>query len=48
MQTFEKGGMNFRCFTPGAQSSENHDFAAKIKGLNSVSGEKLHDFEITC
>ena len=39
MQTFEKGG---------CESKENSDFEAKIRGLNSVSGEKLHDFEIIC
>ena len=32
----------------GCKSSENSGFGAKIRGVNSVSGEKLHDFEIIC
>ena len=30
----------------GCESKENSDFEAKIRGVNSVSDEKLHDFEI--
>ena len=46
MQTFEKGvgaraGCEFKGFTKGGS-----DFEAKIRGVNSVSGENLHDFEI--
>ena len=45
----KKRGADLRAFTKGGgESSENFDFEAKIRGLNSVSGEKLHDFEITC
>ena len=32
----------------GGESEENSDFEAKIRGVNSVSCEKLHDFEIIC
>ena len=32
----------------GWESKENSDFEAKIRDVNSVSGEKLHDFEIIC
>ena len=34
------GGANLRVLQRGA------DFEAKIRGVNSVSGENLHDFEI--
>ena len=37
MQTFEKGGGNLK---------KKSDFEAKIRGENSVSGGKLHDFEL--
>ena len=48
-QTFEKGGADLRAFTKGGgESSENFDFEAKIRGVNSDLGEKLHDFEIIC
>ena len=30
------------------KSYENSDFEARIRGVNSVSGETLHDFEIIC
>ena len=41
---------NLRVFTRGGEckSLENSDFEAKIRVVNSVSGEKLHDFEIIC
>ena len=49
MQTFEKGGANLRVFTKGGA---NHKkiliLRPKLEGVNSVSGEKLHDFEIIC
>ena len=45
-QTFEKWGANLMVFTNGGESEENSDFEAKIRGVNSVSCEKLHDFEI--
>ena len=32
----------------GCESLENSDFEAKVRGVNSVSDEKLHDFEIIC
>ena len=34
-------GCQFKGFTKGGA-----DFEAKIRGVNSVSGENLHDFEI--
>ena len=43
MQFFEKGCANFKGFTKGGAV-----FKAKIRGVNSVSGENLHDFEIIC
>ena len=50
-QTFEKSGVgrregarNIRVFTKGCESQEDSDFDAKIRGVNSVSGEKLHEF----
>ena len=33
-------------YKAGCESLENFDFEAKIRGVNSVSGEKLHDFKI--
>ena len=36
--------MNLRVFTNGGIS----DFEAKNRGVNSVSGDRLHDFEIIC
>ena len=49
-QTFERrGGAIFKGFYKGGcESSENSDFETKISGVNSVSSEKLHDFEIIC
>ena len=46
---FEKGGVNFRGFflQRGWESKEIR-LGAKIRGANSVSGEKLHDFKIIC
>ena len=41
MQTFEKGGCEFKGFTKGGAG-----FEAKIGGVNSVSGKNLHTFEI--
>ena len=41
----KRGGCKFKGFYKGGANS---DFEAKIKGVNSVSGEKLHDFEIIC
>ena len=35
------GGCEFKGFTKGGA-----EFEAKIRGVNSVSGENLHDFEI--
>ena len=47
-----EGVANLRAFTKGdanlPETSENSDFEAKIRGVNSVSGEKLHDFKIIC
>ena len=44
---FETGGANLRVFTKGVRIlKENSEFEAKIWGVNSVSGEKLHGFEI--
>ena len=49
MQTSEKGDMNLRRhFIKGVRILINSDFEAKIMGVNSVSGDKLHDFEIIC
>ena len=45
VRRLSKGGANLRVFTRGG---ENSDFEAEIRGVNSVSGEKLHDFEIIC
>ena len=43
------GGVNLRVFTKvGANLKKNSDFEAKIRGVHSVSGNKLHDFEIIC
>ena len=47
MQTCEKGGANLRNFIKKGANLK-FDFEAKIRGVNSVSGEKLHDFEIIC
>ena len=41
MQTLEKGGANFRFLTQGVRILKNG-------GINSVSVEKLHGFEIIC
>ena len=38
-----RGGGGGRC-----ESKGNSDFEAKIRGANSVSGERQHDFEIIC
>ena len=38
-----KGFLQRRC-----ESLEYFNFEANIRGVNSVSGEKLHDFEIIC
>ena len=43
-QTFKKGCEFQLC----RKSYENSHFEAKIRGVNSVSGEKQHDFEIIC
>ena len=49
MQTFEKRGANFRNFTKrGANLKKKSNFEAKIRVVNTVSGEKLYDFEIIC
>ena len=40
---FWKGGCEFKGFTKGGA-----DFEVKIRDVNSVSGENLHDFEIIC
>ena len=47
-QTFEKGDANLRVLTKGVRILKKFWFEAKIRGVNSVSGEKLHDFEIIC
>ena len=39
-QAFEKADAKFRYFTQGY---ENLDFQATIRGVNSVSGENLHN-----
>ena len=44
-----KKGVKFKGFyKEGYRSKENSDFEAKIRGVNSVPGDKLHDFEIIC
>ena len=51
MQTFEKGGANLRVLQRWGVlilRSKLGDFEAKISGVNSGSGENLHDFEIIC
>ena len=46
---FWKGGCEFKGFYKGkCESWENSDFETKIRGVNSVSGETMHDFEIIC
>ena len=50
MQTFEKG-VQISGISVGRGVGVNlkqNGFKAKIMGVNSVSGEKLHDFEIIC
>ena len=49
-RTFGKGDANLRNFTRGGgcESLENSDFEAKIRDVNSVSGEKLHDLKVIC
>ena len=49
-QNFEKGGANFRNFTKGGGVNLKKIPVSrlKIRGVNTVSGEKLHDFEIIC
>ena len=42
MQTFEKEGASFRNFTQQGANLKN--FEAKIRGVITVLGEKLHDF----
>ena len=42
-QTFENRGAKLRMWF-----WENSDFEAKFRGVNSVSGKKLHDFETIC
>ena len=44
MQTFGKGGANFRCFTYRVCVLGKLILMQKIRGVNSVSGEKLHEF----
>ena len=49
MQTFEKRGVNLRVFTKrGANLKKILIFRLKLGVVNSVSGEKLHDFQIIC
>ena len=49
MQNFEKRGANFRNFTKwGADLKKIPFLRPKIRSENTVSGEKLHDFEIIC
>ena len=48
-QTFEEGGANLRVFTKGGASLKKIlILRPKLGGVNSVSGEILHDFEIIC
>ena len=48
MQTLEKGSANFSYFTKGVRIVRKSDLKTNTRGVNSVSGEKLHDFEIFC
>ena len=48
-QTFEERGANLRVFTKGGASLKKIlILRPKLGGVNSVSGEILHDFEIIC
>ena len=47
MHTFKKGSANFRYFAKGVVNlEENLDSGAKVRIVNSFSGEKLHKCEI--
>ena len=46
--TFEKGGRIQGILQRECAVLETSDFEAKIRGINSISGLKLHDFEIIC
>ena len=49
MQTFEKKVANLTFFSKGDVNLKKIlILEAKIRDVNSVSGEKLHDFEIIC
>ena len=48
MQTYENGGANLRVFTKGGANLKKNLILRPIWGVNSVSGEKLHEFEIIC
>ena len=47
MQTCDKGAANLRNLQRGGgcDFSEHSDFEAKIRAVNAVSGEKMHDLE---
>ena len=47
MQTSEKEGAKFRNLSKGGVNL-NSEFEARIRGINTVSGDKLHDSEIIC
>ena len=48
-QTFKKGDGNLTFFTKGGVNLKKIlILRPKVGGVNSVSGEKLHDFEIIC
>ena len=51
MPFLKKEGCEFKVFCTGwggprCESQENLDLGAKVRGVNSVSSEKLHEFEI--
>ena len=46
MQTLEKWGANLRVSTKGG--AKVLILRPKLGGVNSVSGENLHDFEVIC
>lgn len=40
------GGANIWYFAEECESHQHLDLGAKVKGVNSLSGEKQHEFEI--
>ena len=43
--TFKKG-VQFQIFAVGVRTFRKFDLGANIRGVNLISGEKLHEFEI--